>query len=178
MNREEKAQIIEELVERFNNNQYFYITDASGLTVAEVNEFRKMCFERGVEYKVFKNTFIKKALDKIEGDFQTFEENGVIKGFSGILFINENGNVPAKVIKDYRKKKKREKPLLKGAYIDSDLFVGNDKLDALSELKSKNELIGDIIALLQSPAKNVVSALESSSHKLSGLVKTLSEREE
>lgn len=178
MNREEKAQIIEDLVERFTNNQYFYFTDASGLTVGEVNEFRKMCFDQGVEYKVFKNTFIKKALEKVEGDFQTFEENNVLKGFSGILFVQENGNAPAKVIKNFRKKKKGEKPLLKGAYIDSDFFIGNDKLDVLSELKSKNELIGDIITLLQSPAKNVVSALQSSSHKLSGIVKTLSEKEE
>ncbi len=179
MNREEKAHVIEELVEKFSTNNYFYITDASGLSVAEVNEFRKMCFAKGIEYKVFKNTMIKKALDQVDGDFQAFEDGGVFKGFSGILFIDENGNSPAKVIKEFRKKKKGERPVLKGAYIDSDLFVGNDKLDALSSLKSKEELIGDIIALLQSPAKNVISALQgSSTHKVAGIVKTLSEREE
>jgi large subunit ribosomal protein L10 len=178
MNREEKAQVIEELVERFNNNNFFYITDASGLTVAEVNDFRRMCFEKGVEYKVFKNTLIKKALDQVEADYSDFETNKVLKGFSGILFSPENGNLPAKVITEYRKKYKGEIPILKGASIERELYIGNDQLSALSKLKSKHELIGEIIALLQSPAKNVISALQSGEHQLAGIVKTLSEKED
>ncbi len=178
MNREEKAQIIEELVDRINNHSYFYITDASGLTVAEMNEFRKMCYSRGLEYKVFKNSLIKKALAKVDNDFQAFEDGGVLKGFSGILFSREVANLPAKVIKEYRKKRKKDKPLLKGAYVDNDLFVGNDKLDALSSLKSKEELIGEVIALLQSPAKNVIASLQSGEHKLAGIVKTLQDKKE
>jgi large subunit ribosomal protein L10 len=178
MNREEKTQIIEELVERFNNNNFFYITDASGLTVAEVNDFRKMCFQKGIEYKVFKNTLIKKALAQVETDYSDFEENNVLKGFSGILFSTENGNLPAKVITEYRKKHKGEVPILKGASIDRELYIGNDQLKALSKLKSKNELIGEVISLLQSPAKNVISALQSGEHQLAGIVKTLSEKED
>lgn len=178
MNREEKTLIIEELVERFNNNNFFYITDASGLTVAEVNNFRKMCFEKGIEYKVFKNTLIKKALDQVETDYSDFEKNNVLKGFSGILFSAENGNLPAKVITEYRKKHKGEIPIFKGASIDRELYIGNDQLKALSTLKSKNELIGEVISLLQSPAKNVISALQSGEHQLAGIVKTLSEKED
>jgi large subunit ribosomal protein L10 len=178
MNREEKAQVIEELVDKFNNNSNFYITDASGLSVSEVNEFRKLCFDKGIEYKVFKNTLIKKALDRLSSDYQEFDEKGVLKGFSGILFIEGNGNAPAKVIKEFRRKKKGKKPLLKGASIETELFVGDDKLESLSSLKSREELIGDIITLLQSPAKNVMAALQSAPGKLAGIVKTLSEKEE
>ena len=178
MNREEKAQIIEELVERFNGNNFFYITDASGLTVAEVNNFRKMCFDKGVEYKVFKNTLIKKALDQVDADYSEFVEKNVLKGFSGIMFSVENGNLPAKIITDYRKKYKAELPILKGASIDRELYIGNEQLADLSNLKSKEELIGEIIALLQSPAKNVISALQSGGAKLAGIVKTLSEKED
>ena len=178
MNREEKAQVIEELVERFNNHNFFYITDASGLSVAEVNDFRRMCFEKGVEYKVFKNTLIKKALDQVETDYSDFESNNVLKGFSGILFSTENGNLPAKVITEYRKKFKGTIPILKGASIDNELYFGDEQLATLSKLKSKNELIGEIITLLQSPAKNVISALQSGEQKLAGVVKTLSEKED
>ncbi len=178
MNRQEKEVIIEDLVEKFNKNNYFYITDASGLTVAEVNNFRRACFEKGVEYRVFKNTLIKKALEKIDNsaDYAEFNES-VLKGFSGIIFSEESGNLPAKILKDFRKKGS-EKPLLKGASVDATLFIGDDQLDTLSNLKSKAELIGEIIGLLQSPAKNVISSLQSGSNILAGIVKTLSEREE
>jgi len=178
MNREEKAQVIEELVEKLNNNSNFYITDASGLTVSEVNEFRKLCFDKGIDYKVFKNTLIKKALDRMESDFKEFEEKDVLKGFSGILFIEGNGNAPAKVIKEFRRRKKSEKPLLKGASIDTELFIGNDLLESLSNLKSKEELVGDIINLLQTPARNVIAALQSAPSTLAGIVKTLAEKKE
>jgi large subunit ribosomal protein L10 len=123
---------------------------------------------------VYKNSFIKKALEAQEADYSEMFES--LKGFSGVLFSPEVGNAPAKVIKEFRKKHKIEKPLLKAAAIDTDVFIGDENLVFLSELKSKNELIGDVIALLQSPAKNVISALQSGGNKLSGLVKALEER--
>lgn len=175
MTRQEKANIIEELAEKFTNNSNYYITDASGLSVAEVNTFRRMCFEKGIKYNIYKNTLIKKALDKVDAD--SSELGDALKGFSGIIFSEEIGNLPAKVITEYRKKQGVERPVLKAASIDSDVFIGEENLKMLSELKSKPELIGDIIFLLQSPAKNVVSALQSGKHNIAGLVKTLSERE-
>ena len=174
MTREEKAQIIEDLKQKFEENGNFYITDASGLTVKQVNEFRSLCFNEGLEYKVVKNTLIKRALDASEGDFSELDQ--VLKGFSGILFSKEIGNLPAKVIKKFRKKG-GEKPALKGASIDGGIYLGDENLDLLSALKSKNELIGEIISLLQSPVTNVISALQSGENQLAGIVKTLSERE-
>lgn len=174
MTREEKASIIDELTEKFANNPHFYITDASGFTVAEVNNFRRMCFKSGVEYGVYKNTLIRKALEKQEGtDFSPLF--AVLNGFSGVIFSREVGNLPAKVMREFRVKMEG-KPVLKGASIDSSIYIGDENLNMLSELKSKNELIGDIIALLQSPAKNVVSALMSGKHTVAGLVKALEER--
>lgn len=173
MTREEKTNIIEELSEKFSQNEHFYITDASGLTVEQVNAFRRLCFHAGVEYGVYKNTLIRKALEKQgSGNEELFK---VLHGFSGVLFSKEIGNAPAKVIRDYRKGKEG-KPLLKAASIDSSLFIGEENLKMLVELKSKNELIGEIISLLQSPAKNVVSALLSGKNTLAGLVKTLEDR--
>lgn len=173
MNREQKAQQIDELVGKLEANNFFYITDASGLSVAQIDAFRASCFKSGVEYKVYKNTLIQKALERVEGDFE--ELYGVLKGFSGILFHPESGKAPAKVIQDFRKN--AEKPLLKGASIDSDIFIGDENLKTLSKIKSKEELVGEIIGLLQSPAKNVISALQSGGQTLSGIIKTLSEKE-
>jgi large subunit ribosomal protein L10 len=175
MTREEKAQVIAELTDKFKQTDHFYITDTSGLTVAEINKFREMCFKKGVEYKVIKNTLIKKALENLDTDYSSFDD--VLKGFSGIMFVNETGNIPAKIIKDYQKNDPSDRPKFKAASIDTDIFIGEDQLDALSKLKSKQELIGEIITLLQSPAKNVISALQSGENKLAGIVKTLSERE-
>lgn len=175
MTRQEKNNIIEELADKLANTGFFYLTDASGLTVAEVNAFRRLCFEKGIEYRVAKNTLIKKALDKQEADFS--EIDSALTGFSGILFSPESGNLPAKVLKQFHKTDKGLRPKLKAASIDSELFIGDEHLNALSDLKSKNELIGEIIGLLQSPATNVMSALLSGQNKLSGIVKTLSERE-
>ncbi|HCM75704.1 MAG TPA: 50S ribosomal protein L10 [Cytophagales bacterium] len=173
MTREEKTNIIEALSEKFSQNDHFYITDASGLTVEQVNAFRRLCFHAGVEYGVYKNTLIRKALEKQgSGNEELFK---VLQGFSGVIFSKEIGNAPAKVIRDYRKGKEG-KPLLKAASIDSSLFIGEENLKMLVELKSKKELIGEIISLLQSPAKNVVSALMSGKNTLAGLVKTLEER--
>lgn len=179
MTREEKSQIIESLTEKFKENPYFYITDASGFTVAEVNAFRRTCFERGVEYKVYKNTLIAKALENLNGDYKTFADK-TLKGFSGIIFSKETGNLPAKVLLDFRKKqgKKEFRPVFKGAYIDSDVFVGEANLEMLSTLKSKQELLGDLIGLLHSPAKNLLAALQSGQNNISGVLKTLAGREE
>jgi len=176
MTREEKGKIIDEIAQKLSSVNNFYITDASGLTVEQVNAFRKLCFKNGIEYKVVKNSLIKKALQANKTDFAAFEQKAVLKGFSGIMF-SESGNAPAKVLKQFRKDG-GEKPVFKGAFIDTDIFTGEENLDLLTKLKSKNELIGEIIGLLQSPAKNVVSALQSSGNKLSGIVKTLSERPE
>jgi len=174
MTREEKAQIIEELSGKFANHPHFYITDASGFTVAQVNNFRRLCFKSGIEYKVYKNTLIQKALEKQEGtDFSPLFK--ALHGFSGVMFSKEFGNLPAKVIKEFRLKLEG-KPVLKAASINSDLFIGDENLKMLSELKSKNELIGDVIAALQAPAKNVVSALLSGKNTVAGLVKALEER--
>ncbi len=175
MTREEKSNVIEELAEKLANTNFFYLTDASGFTVAEVNAFRRLCFEKGVEYRVVKNTLIRKALEKQEKDFT--EMDSALAGFSGILFSPRSGNLPAKIIKQFHRTDKAQRPKLKAASIDSDLFIGEEHLNALSEIKSKDELIGEIIGLLQSPTTNVISALLSGKNKLSGIIKTLSERE-
>ncbi len=177
MTKEEKGALIENLAEKLKNTMHFYIADTGDLSVKQVNEFRELCFKRGIEYKVVKNTLIKKALERLDTDYEPFDK--ILKGNSGIMFSPEIGNAPAKIIQDYRKKDKKSiKPALKAASIDSDLFVGEHYLEMLSSLKSKNELVGDVISLLQSPAKNVVSALQSGQHILAGLVKTLSEKED
>lgn len=176
MTREEKAQQIEELKEKLSNNSFFYITDASGLSVAQINAFRRACYNKGIDYKVYKNTLVKKALEENEVDYSGTGLNDALKGFSGIMFHPETGNAPAKVIKEYRKKQGLERPLFKAASIDTDVFIGEENLSMLSELKSKDELIGEVISLLQSPAKNVISALTSGKSTLAGLVKALEER--
>jgi large subunit ribosomal protein L10 len=174
MTREEKAQIIDELSEKFSQNAHFYVTDASGLTVEQINAFRRLCFNAGVEYRVYKNTMIRKALEK-NGNKNVTEIAKTLKGFSGVIFSKEVSNAPAKVIKAYRKKLEG-KPGFKAASIDSDIFIGEENLNVLHDLKSKNELIGEVISLLQSPAKNVLSALLSGKSTLAGLVKTLETR--
>jgi large subunit ribosomal protein L10 len=176
MTREEKAQLIAELSDKLSSNNHFYIADTSGLTVAEINKFREMCFKEGIEYKVYKNTLIKKALEASDSDTSEMEE--VLKGVSGIMFSKENGSSPAKVIKKFRKENPLERPGFKAASIDTDIFIGEETLDALSNLKSKEELLGEIINLLQSPAQNVISALQSGGSKLAGIVQTLSEKED
>lgn len=174
MTREEKTAIIEELAEKFANTGYFFIADASGMTVEKTNSFRRLCFERGIEYKVYKNTLIKKALERQSTDYSDF--NPVLKGFSGVLFSNNSGKEIAKLIKDFHGKDKKPKPVFKGASVDTAIFVGENQLDTLLTLKTKNELIGDIVGLLQSPAKNVISGLQGGGNKLAGILKTLSER--
>ncbi|MCU0451115.1 MAG: 50S ribosomal protein L10 [Bernardetiaceae bacterium] len=180
MTREEKDQIVEELSGKFADCANFYITDASGMTVAQTNAFRRSCFEKGIEYRVVKNTLIKKALERMgKGDFSPFDE-AVFKGFSGIMFSPENPKLPAELLKEFRKKagkKETPKPQLKGASISLDLFIGDNQLDALVNLKSKEDLLGEIIGLLQSPMSNVLGALQSGGNTIHGVLKTLGERQ-
>ena len=175
MTREEKAQVIAGLTEKFQANNHFYITDTSGLTVAEINKFREMCYNSGVEFRVAKNTLIKKALDNLETDYSSLED--ALKGVSGIMLAEESGNIPAKIITKFKKEDSQDRPTFKAASIDTEIYIGEDQLSMLASLKSKHELIGEIISLLQSPAKNVISALQSGQNTLAGVVKTLSERQ-
>ncbi|WP_223652117.1 50S ribosomal protein L10 [Hymenobacter psoromatis] len=181
MNREEKQALVDELSEKFQSHNAFYIADASGMSVAKINEFRRLCYNRGLEFKVYKNSFIRKALDTLGGD--TVEMDEALRGQSGVLFSKESGSAPAKLLKDFYKSQAygrnvKPKPVLKGAYVDASIYTGADQLDTLSTIKGKQELIGEIIGLLQSPAKNVISALSSGGSKLAGILKTLSEKEE
>ena len=171
MNKAEKQATIDSLTEKFSNSNFFYFTDTSGLSVEKINKLRKICYEKGINLQVAKNTLIKKAL--VAGGKFSDELGPVLNGPTAIMFT-ETGNVPAKVIKAFRAN--GDKPALKAAYIDTAIYVGENQLEALINVKSKEELVGDIIALLQSPAKTVVSALKSSGGKLAGIVKTLQER--
>ena len=171
MKREEKQEIVNALAEQIKSYGNFYITDTADLTVEKINGIRRKCFDKGIAIRVVKNTLIQKALEEAGVDSE--ELQGILKGSSTMLF-SETGSAPAKLIKELRKE--GDKPVLKGAYIDAAVFIGDNQVDVLSKLKSKQELIGEIIGLLQSPAKNVVSALQSGSNTLAGLVKTLQER--
>jgi len=174
MTREEKNQTISVLSEKLNAASNFYITNIGGLNSGVSSELRRMCFKKEINLLVVKNTLLKKAMEKSEKDF--VELFDILKGPTSVMF-SEVGNDPAKLIKEFRKKFKSDKPQLKGAYVAESIYIGENQLDILENIKSKDELIGDIIALLQSPAKNVISALQSGGHKLSGILKTLSEKE-
>jgi large subunit ribosomal protein L10 len=171
MNRDEKNQIIDSLVDTLSQYSSFYIADIGSLNSEKTSKLRRMCFTKNVQMKVAKNSLIKKALGKMEGDFEQMLPT--LKG-SSVIMTAEAPNVAAKVIKEFRKTS--DKPILKSAYIDTAIFVGDAQLDSLAALKSKQELVGDIIGLLQSPAKNVVSALKSGGGKLAGILKTLEDR--
>lgn len=171
MTKTEKQATIDTLTKKFSDSNFFYFTDTSGLTVEKINQLRRICFDKGINLQVAKNTLIKKAL--LAGGKFSDDLDPVLNGPTAIMFT-EAGNVPAKVIKQFRAG--GDKPALKAAYIDSAIYVGENQLEALINVKSKEELVGDIIALLQSPAKNVISALKSSGGKLAGIVKTLQER--
>ncbi|NNF01848.1 MAG: 50S ribosomal protein L10 [Bacteroidia bacterium] len=172
MTREDKSQIIENLVGKFNEFPNFYVADISYLDASNSNDLRRLCYKRGVQMQIVKNTLIRKALEKLDGDYD--EVYDVLKGNSAIM-MSETTNLPAKVIKEFRKKSDR--PILKAAWIDTAIYIGDDKVEELSALKSKEELIGEVISLLQSPAKNVISSLQSGGQTLSGILKTLEDRD-
>ncbi len=175
MNKEEKNQFIDSLTEQLNDSNYFYLTDISDLDSEKTTSLRRLCYKKDVKLTMVKNTLLQKAMEKTTKDLEPLYE--VLKGSTSIMFA-EAGNVPAKLIKEFRKAEKQEKPLLKGAYVEEATYVGADQLELLVNIKSKNELIGDIIGLLQSPAKNVISALQSGGQTISGVLKTLSEKGE
>ena len=170
MNKEEKVKVVEELKVQLNDYKSIYLTDIAGLDAMQTSNLRRECFNSKVKLSVVKNTFLERAMSESETDFGELKD--LLKGNTTIM-LSESGNSPAKVIKKFRKD--GEKPILKGAFVDEAIYIGDDQIEALFNLKSKEEVIGEIITLLQSPAKNVISALKSSSGKIAGLVKTLSE---
>ncbi len=172
MRREEKDVVIEELAQRLNETKHFYLTDISSLNAEQTSSLRRKCFEKEINLLVVKNTLLRKAMEKSEGDFGDLYD--ILKDSTSIMFC-ETGNSPAKLIKEFRKT--MEKPLLKGAYVEESIYIGDDQLEALSIIKNKEELLGDLLTLLQSPATNLVSALASSGSKLAGALETLSTKE-
>ena len=172
MTREEKSQVIEELTAQLAENANIYLADISGLDAGTTSNLRRACFKANVKIAVVKNTLLEKAMEASEKEFG--ELPTILKGNTSVMY-SETGNAPAKVIKSFRKKS--DKPLLKGAFIEEAIYLGDDQLDMLVNIKSREELIGDVIGLLQSPAKNVISALQSGGGKLSGILKTLSQKE-
>lgn len=178
MTRKGKHDIVDALAARFVAADYFYIVDAEGLTVEEVNDFRRRCFQEHIVYQVVKNTLIIKALEKLADgvDYTVFQPE-VLKGSSGILFAQDVGRAPAKVILAFQKARKPAKPRFKGALVDQELLVGEAHLDALSRLKSRRELLGDLMALLQSPMTNMAGALQSGGQQLAGVLKALADRQ-
>jgi len=173
MNKKEKNELIDVLNNMLDENKNFYLADIAGLTAEESSSLRRLCYRQNVTIQVVKNTLLKKALDKNSTDFTQLDD--ILKGNTSLMFAEE-AKAPASVIKTFRKKS--DKPILKAAHIEEEFYIGDNNLSMLSELKSKNELIGDIITLLQSPAKNVISSLQSGTNKLSGIVKALSEKKE
>ena len=172
MRREEKNAIIEGLTEQINNARHFYLTDISELNAADTSSLRRKCFEKDVELVVVKNTLLKQALDKSEGNFEELYDT--LKNSTSVMFC-DTGNIPAKLIKEFRMV--HERPVLKAAFVEESIYLGEEQLDTLSSLKSKNELIGDVLLLLQSPMKNLLSAMQSGGNNLAGVVQTLAERE-
>ncbi|MFK5971850.1 MAG: 50S ribosomal protein L10 [Flavobacteriaceae bacterium] len=171
MTREEKASVIQDLTAQLADNSTIYLADISGLNASRTSDLRRACFKAKVKLSVVKNTLLAKAMEASDKDFG--ELSGVLKGNTSLMFA-EAGNGPAKLIKNFRKKSDR--PLLKGAFVEESVYIGDESLDMLVSIKSKEEMIGEIIGLLQSPAKNVISALKSSGGKLAGILKTLSEK--
>jgi len=172
MRREEKNAIIDSLAERIKEYSHFYLTDTAQLNAADTSDLRRKCFENNIKLIVVKNTLLKRALEQAAGNFE--ELYPVLKGTTSIMFT-QTGNSPAKLIKEFRKK--HDKPVLKGAYVQESVYLGDNMLDALISIKTKQEVIGDIILLLQSPAKNVISALQSGGNKIHGVLETLSKRQ-
>ena len=172
MTRQEKKESIENLKAALSEAKNLYLADIAGLDATQTSDLRRACFKENIQLQVVKNTLLAKAMEASDQDFGELTE--ILKGNTSLMF-SETGNAPAKVIKNFRKRS--DKPILKGAFIEQAIYIGDDQIDALTAIKSKEELVGEIITLLQSPAKNVISALQSGGGKLSGILKTLSERE-
>jgi large subunit ribosomal protein L10 len=170
MTREEKSKVIERLTAELAENTNIYMTDVSGLNASETSKLRRACFKANIKLSVVKNTLLSKAMESSDKDFGNLSE--VLVGNTALMY-SEVGNSPAKLIKQFRKKS--ERPLLKGASIEDSVYVGDDQVEFLANIKSREELIGEIVTILQSPAKNVISALQSSGSTISGVLKTLSE---
>ena len=173
MNKDEKQIVIDDLSKRLDNNNVIYITDISDLDAIATSALRRQCFAKNIKLSVVKNTLLKKAMENVQGKNFT-ELYDILPGPTAIM-LSDTGNLPAKLIKEFRKK--NDKPVLKGAFVEESVYVGDDQLNSLVDIKSKDELLGEIVGLLQSPAKNVISALSSSKSTIAGLVKTLSEKE-
>jgi len=173
MRREEKNAIIDSLAERLKEYNHFYLTDTAQLNAAVTSNLRRMCFKNDIKLIVVKNTLLKRAFEQSGLNFE--ELYPVLKGTTSIMFAN-TGNGPAKLIKEFRKT--HDKPVLKGAYVQESIYLGDNMLEALVSIKTRQELIGDVILLLQSPAKNVISALQSGGNKIHGVLETLSKKEE
>ena len=172
MKKEEKQLMIDDLSKSLDENNIIYITDISKLDATATSALRRQCFAKNIKLSVVKNTLLKKAMENVQGkDFTELYD--ILPGPTAIM-LSDVGNLPAKLIKDFRKK--NDKPVLKGAFVEESIYIGDDKLNSLVEIKSKEELLGEVIGLLQSPAKNVISALTSSKGKIAGIVKTLSEK--
>lgn len=172
MRKEEKKKLIDTLTQQLTENNNFYLTDIATLNAEDTSNLRRLCFKNGIQLVMVKNTLLRKAMENVDKDFS--ELYSTLVGNTAVMF-SESGNGPAKMIKEFRKKK--EKPLVKAAFIEEASYLGDNQLDFLVSIKSKDELVADIVALLQSPVKNVVSALQSGGGKLSGILKTLSEKE-
>ncbi|PVX50930.1 LSU ribosomal protein L10P [Balneicella halophila] len=172
MRKEEKLTVIDDLTELLSNSKHFYLTDSSDLDAIATYELRKACFEKDIKLVMVKNTLLKRALDKLDGEYDELHQT--LKGSTSIMLC-DTGNAPAKLIKDFRKS--HDKPLLKGAFVEEAIYLGEEELENLVSVKSKEELLGDVIGLLQSPIQQVVSSLQSGGNTLAGLVKTLSEKE-
>jgi large subunit ribosomal protein L10 len=173
MKKSEKNQLIDILTEQLNQSSNIYVADISNLDAENTSDLRRLCFKSDIKLTVVKNTLLKRAMEKSEKNLDDLYE--ILQGPTSLMF-SEAGNAPAKLIKEFRKKTK-DRPMLKGAYVEESTYLGDDQLETLVNIKSKNELIGDVIALLQSPAKNVISALQSGGQSLTGILKTLSEKE-
>ena len=173
MKKEEKNQLIDSLAERLKNANSFYLADTANLNAEVTSKLRRICFRKNVELQMVKNTLLKKALERTGKQFD--ELFPVLTGSTSVL-LSEVANDPAKLIKEFRKS--AQKPILKAAYVEETIYLGDNQLDALINIKSRLELIGDLVGLLQSPARNVISALQSGGNKVSGIIKTLSEKPE
>jgi large subunit ribosomal protein L10 len=173
MRKEEKNQLIDSITEQLNSSKTIYLADTSELNAEDTSNLRRLCFKQDIKLVVVKNTLLKRAMEKSEKDLEELYD--ALVGQTSLMFA-EAGNAPAKLIKGFRKTS--EKPYLKGAYVEEVSYLGDDQLDILVNIKSKNELIADVIALLQSPAKNVISGLQSGSQTLTGILKTLAEKTE